>query len=71
MANSTLDKPWKRPGRAAYARRRLAGALRPPVTVYPMPPNVTKQEDVPVRMRDGVTLRLNLFLPADVEGPSR
>ncbi|WP_434084896.1 CocE/NonD family hydrolase [Mycolicibacter heraklionensis] len=69
VANSTLDKPWKRPGRAAYARRRLAGALRPPVTVYPMPPNVTKQADVPVRMRDGVTLRLNLFLPADVEGP--
>jgi predicted acyl esterase len=44
-------------------------ALHPPVTVYPMPSDVTKQEDVPVRMRDGVTLRLNLFRPAGVDGP--
>ncbi|MEU8828927.1 CocE/NonD family hydrolase [Streptomyces sp. NPDC048636] len=64
----TLERPWKRPDAAAYARRRIATALRPPVTVYPMPPDVTKEEDVPVRMRDGVTLRLNLFRPAG-DGP--
>ena len=61
---TTLDKPWKRPGASAYARARRKAALHPPVTVYPMPADVTKDEDVPVRMRDGVTLRLNLFRPA-------
>lgn len=69
MNNSALDKPWKRPGRLAYTRRRWAAALRPPVTVYPMPANVTKHEDIPVQMPDGVTLRVNLFLPGDIEGP--
>ncbi|MBY8886347.1 CocE/NonD family hydrolase [Streptomyces sp. PTM05] len=68
MRKSGIDRPWKRPGAAVYARRRIATALRPPVTVYPMPPDVTKDEDVPVRMRDGVTLRLNLFRPAG-DGP--
>jgi predicted acyl esterase len=33
-----------------------------------MPADVTKEKDVPVRMHDGVTLRLNLFRPAG-EGP--
>ena len=55
MKNATLDRPWQRPGAVAYARRRRAAALHPPVTVYPMPADVTKDEDVPVRMRDGVT----------------
>ena len=65
---STLDQPWKRPGAAAYARRRIATALRPPVSVYPMPSDVVKDGDVPVQMHDGVTLRLNLFRPAG-DGP--
>jgi hypothetical protein len=69
MQRITLDTPWKRPGRAAYARRRRAALLHPPVTVYEMPDDVLKQHDVPVRMRDGVTLRLNLFRPAGVDGP--
>ncbi len=64
-----LDRPWKRPGRAAYARRRKTAALHPPIAVYPMPADVRKEEDVAVRLRDGVTLRLNLFRPADHEGP--
>ena len=68
MNSTTLDRPWHRPGAFAYARTRIPAALRPPVTVYPMPADVTKDEDVPVRMRDGVTLRLNLFRPAG-EGP--
>jgi predicted acyl esterase len=68
MNNITLDRPWHRPGALAYARTRIPAALRPPVTVYPMPADVTKDEDVPVRMRDGVTLRLNLFRPAG-DGP--
>lgn len=68
MQAITLDRPWRRPGALAYARTRIRAALRPPVTVYTMPADVAKDEDVPVRMRDGVTLRLNLFRPAG-EGP--
>ena len=34
-----------------------------------MPADVVKDEDVAVRMRDGVTLRLNLYRPAGAEGP--
>jgi hypothetical protein len=68
MDTIILDRPWHRPGAFAYARTRIHAALRPPVTVYPMPAGVTKDEDVPVRMRDGVTLRLNLFRPAG-DGP--
>ena len=67
MKTSALDKPWRRPGRAAYARTRLNALLHPPVTVYPMSADVRKDEDVPVRMEDGVTLRLNLFRPADTQ----
>lgn len=69
MNGIALDKPWKRAGRAAYARRRLAALRKPPITVYEMPDDVLKQQDVPVRMRDGVTLRLNLFRPAGADGP--
>jgi uncharacterized protein len=64
MNSTTLDRPWHRPGAFAYARKRVRTALHPPVTVYPMPSDITKDEDVPVRMGDGVTLRLNLFRPA-------
>ncbi|WP_188681257.1 CocE/NonD family hydrolase [Subtercola lobariae] len=34
-----------------------------------MAADVKKDEDVPVKMRDGVTLRLNLFRPAGTDGP--
>nr|WP_245802166.1 CocE/NonD family hydrolase [Corynebacterium pacaense] len=47
----------------------MSAFLRPPVEVYEMPAEVHKDADIPVRMRDGVTLRLNLFRPADHEGP--
>lgn len=64
----THDRPWRRPGAAAYARRRIHAALRPPVSVYPMPEGIVKDADVPVVLSDGVTLRLNLFRPAG-DGP--
>lgn len=63
-SHASLDQPWRRPGRLTYARERCRAALHPPVSVYPMPAGVTKDEDVAVRMRDGATLRLNLFRPA-------
>lgn len=58
-----IDRPWRRSGRLAYLRRRCSAALYPPVTVYPMADDVVKDEDVAVKMRDGVTLRLNLWRP--------
>ncbi len=64
MPTEKVDRPWRRPGRLAYTRRRVRHLLRPPVTVSPMGADVTKLYDVPVRMRDGVTLRLNVYLPA-------
>lgn len=63
MKNPVLDRPWHRPGERAYARKRLRAGWRPPVTVYRMPADVVKDADVAVRMRDGITLRLNLFRP--------
>jgi len=68
MSAPTLDRPWKRPGASDYARGRVRAALHPPVTVYPMPADVRKDGDVPVQLRDGVTLRLNLFRP-EGDGP--
>ena len=69
MERTALDQPWGRPGRAAYARRRVAAILRPPVTVYEMAGDVRKDADVAVPMCDGVTLRLNLYRPTDATGP--
>ena len=68
MPQSTLDQPWRRPGRFTYARGRWRAARRPPVTVLPLPVDVRKDEDVAVQMDDGVTLRLNLFRPRG-DGP--
>lgn len=69
MTRTPLDQPWDRPGKLAYARKRRRAALHPPITVYPMPADVIKDEDVEVPMRDGVILRLNLFRPTGA-GPS-
>ena len=68
MTRIPLDRPWHRAGAVGYARARCRAALHPPVIVYPMPGGVIKDEDVAVSMRDGVTLRLNLFRPAG-DGP--
>ncbi len=62
------DRPWRRPGAAAYARRRIRTFLHPPVTVVPAPADLIKDHDVAVRMRDGVTLRVNVYRPPG-EGP--
>ena len=63
MKKPVLDQPWRRPEQLAYARKRLRAAWHPPVTVYPMPADVVKDKDVAVRIRDGITLRLNLYRP--------
>jgi uncharacterized protein len=60
-----LDRPWHRPGAVGYGLRRLPGLLRPPVSVHE-PPAGTLQvlRDLPVVVRDGTTLRVNVVLPA-------
>lgn len=69
MRTGSSDTPWRRPGRLAYAHRRVAAFLHPPVSVYEMGADVRKDTDIAVRMPDGVALRLNLFRPADATGP--
>src|SRR5215472_6457948 len=61
-----LDRPWHRPGAAWYALGRLPGLLHPPVSVYEPPAgSLSVLRDLPVVMRDGTTLRVNVVLPAD------
>ncbi len=68
-ARRAADRPWHRPGAARYARRRLSGLLRPPVSVYePAAGSLSVLRDLPVVVRDGATLRVNVVLPA---GPGR
>lgn len=58
------DRPWRRPGSAAYAARRLRGFLRPPVEVYePAAGSVVVDRDVAVPTRDGTVLRVNVHRP--------
>jgi predicted acyl esterase len=49
---AVLDVPWRRAGQFAYARKRLAAFLRPPVTVTAAPGDL------------GVILRVNVYRPA-------
>jgi putative CocE/NonD family hydrolase len=59
-----LDRPWRRPGAVAYALRRLPGLLRPPVSVdEPAAGSLTVLRDLPVALRDGTILRVNVVLP--------
>jgi hypothetical protein len=58
-----LDRPWRRPGALAYALRRLPSLLRVPVDVYEPADSVSTLRDLPVVMRDGTTLRVNVMLP--------
>ncbi|WP_319430923.1 CocE/NonD family hydrolase [Mycobacterium sp. RTGN5] len=62
------DRPRRRPGTAAYARQRVRAFLHPPITVVPAPADLIKDHDVAVRMRDGVTVRVNVYRPSG-DGP--
>ena len=64
-----LDKPWRRPGAARYALSRLRGLVMPPTKVYEPPPGaVAIDRDVAATVRDGTTLRVNVYRPAQA-GP--
>ena len=59
-----LDRPWHRPGAVRYALLRLPGLLRPPTDVYqPDADSLTMLRDLPVTVRDGTILRVNVVLP--------
>jgi uncharacterized protein len=65
MSLTRLDRPWRRPGAVWYAVRRLPGLLHPPVEVYePAAGSLPVLRDLPVVVRDGTTLRVNVVLPA-------
>lgn len=48
----------------AYAAGRVGRFLRPRLTVTEPPPGVRCERDVPVAMRDGTVLRVNVFRPS-------
>ena len=59
-----LDRPWRRPGAVRYAARRLPGLLHPPVSVCePAVDSLSILRDLPVVVRDGTTLRVNVIRP--------
>ena len=65
VSTTRLDRPWHRPGAVRYALRRLPGLLRPSVGVYEPPAgSLSVLRDLPVAVRDGTTLRVNVVLPA-------
>ena len=66
---AAADTPWRRPGAARYARRRLRGLVKVPVTVDEPPPgSLAIERELPVTTRDGTVLRVNLHRPPG-DGP--
>jgi uncharacterized protein len=65
MAGTTasLDRPWRRPGAARYARARLGTILRPPVAVSAASSDLLEDPNVGVPVRDGTVLRVNVYRP--------
>src|SRR5215211_423095 len=59
----SLDRPWHRPGRLAYALARLRGFARPPVVVTDPRDDIVVDRDSAVVVRDGTILRVNVFRP--------
>jgi uncharacterized protein len=59
-----LDKPWHRPGAALYALSRLRGLAGRSTSVYEPPPgSLVIDHDVAITVRDGTTLRANVYRP--------
>lgn len=54
------------PGPFQRARIRIGNAFRPNVTVTPPPDGVTVDRDVPVSVRDGTVLRVNIYRPTSM-----
>jgi uncharacterized protein len=54
----------RNPGLLSRVRLRLGNAIRPKVHVYPVPAGIQADWDTPVTVRDGATLRVNVFRPS-------
>jgi predicted acyl esterase len=66
---TALVHPSRRPGAIRYGLHRVWGMVKPPVTVYPADPAaLVKDLDVGITVRDGVTLRVNVYRPLG-DGP--
>jgi len=65
VSTPRVDRPWHRPGALRYTLLdRLPGLLHPPVSVYePAAGSLSVRRDLPVVVRDGTTLRVNVVLP--------
>src|SRR6201747_2218794 len=50
-------------GPMTLALRRIRNAIRPQVNVYKMPAGIHADWNVPIKVRDGTTLRVNVFRP--------
>ncbi len=59
------------PPSPAKLAHRIARAVRPLVTIDPPPADVHVDWDAPIPMRDGVTLRANVFRPPSTEAGER
>ena len=68
MGRTSIDRPWRRGGRAAYAVDRVRRMLRPPVVVSPAPATMRIDHDVEIEVRDGTILRANVHRPPG-DGP--
>jgi len=62
-----MARTWRAKVAAAVrlAGRRLRTFIHPNVTVSRVPPNVHADWNLPVKVRDGTTLRVNVFRPAE------
>ncbi len=59
-----MSKEDRNTGLLSRIRRRLGNAIRPNVKVNPAPAGIQADWDTPVVVRDGATLRVNVFRPS-------
>lgn len=56
-------RPWRRTGAVRYAADRVRRAVRPPVSVHPPGDHLEILQDIEIEVRDGTTLRADLYRP--------
>lgn len=68
MRAIAAPSPHRKIGPMTLALRRIRNAFRPRVRIFKAPAGIHVDWDVPVKVRDGTTLRVNVFRP---EGDAR
>ena len=61
------DMPMTKRGPWWFALRRIKTMIRPDVIVTPAPASIIAEWDVPITVRDGTVLKVNVFRPAGEE----